>query len=36
VDGYRVLAWASWLINLAVAELYLRGAFGRSRDDAIA
>lgn len=29
VEGYRVMAWASWLINLAVAELYLRGAFTR-------
>ena len=27
VEGYRVMAWASWLVNLAVAELYLRGAF---------
>lgn len=31
VYGYRVMAWASWLGNLAVAELYLRGAFTRRR-----
>lgn len=26
MDGYRLAAWTSWLVNLAVAELYLRGA----------
>ena len=36
VEGYRVMAWASWLLNLAVAELYLRGAFTRSRGVAAA
>lgn len=28
-DAYRAVAWVSWLGNLAVAELYLRSAFGR-------
>lgn len=28
-DAYRAAAWISWTGNLAVAELYLRGAFTR-------
>ena len=27
VEGYRAISWLCWLINLAVVELHLRGAF---------
>lgn len=32
VDGYRVAAWACWLVNIAVAELYLarRGSMSKA------
>ncbi len=29
VDGYRAISFLAWVPNLIVAELYIRGAFGR-------
>ena len=30
VDGYRAISFLAWVPNLILAELYIRGAFGRA------
>jgi hypothetical protein len=36
LDSYRLTSYLAWIPNLIVAELYLRGAFGRRRGALIA
>ena len=35
MDGYRAASFLAWVPNLILAELYLRGAFNRTRSAAL-